>query len=63
MTRLSNLVRTGTAVLDKRFEAIIGSSFTIYIVCIFRSDKVYLTFSMELTNIEASYNWEREKLR
>ena len=57
---LSNMVRSEAAVLDKRWWMRLCDAAHNYY---YRTDKMYLTFTMVLTNIEVSYCWERKHIR
>ena len=60
---LSNLSRAEAAQIDERCENCKEIMKYIHSFIYFRPDKVYMTFTMELTNLLATYIWMRKKMR
>ena len=60
LTGLGNLVRTDTAVLDKRWVLTIPWCYWIILT---RADKLYLAFTLELSNLVVDYCWDRRQIR
>ena len=61
LTGLGNLVRTDSAVLDKRFVRCVSGDRMMTRSC--RADKLYLAFTLELSSLVVDYCWDRRQIR